>query len=174
MAKLLILGAGGYGRTVAQAMGPAFETVAFLDDRPGPGVLGPCADYAGYVGQYQYAYAAFGDNALRERWLDQLESAGFALPRLVHPMAYVSADAQVEPGAAVLPMACVGAGSTVCRGAIVNFGAVLDHDCTLGPCAHLAPGAIVKAGNQVPAKAKIESGTVLLRPEQESNAWKNC
>ena len=37
------------------------------------------------------------------------------------------------------------------------------HDCVVGACAHLAPGAIVKAGNTVPAQMKIESGTVLER-----------
>ena len=43
--KLLILGAGGYGRTVAEAMGGQFGGVAFLDDGVrGPGVLGVCAD----------------------------------------------------------------------------------------------------------------------------------
>ena len=49
------------------------------------------------------------------------------------------------------------------QGAIVNMGAIADHDCVIGACAHLAPGAIVKAGNTVPAQMKIESGTVLER-----------
>ena len=49
MAKLLILGAGGYGRTLADAMSPGFDAVAFLDDRPGDGVLGPCGDYLLYA-----------------------------------------------------------------------------------------------------------------------------
>ena len=164
--KLLILGAGGFGRTVADAMGPQFDAVAFLDDAPGPGVLGPCGDYLRYAGAYAYAYPAFGNNDLRGAWLNRLEAAGYRLPRLVHPQAFVSASALVEPGAVVLPMACVGAGSLVRRGAIVNFAAVLDHDCALGFCAHLAPGAIVKAGNRVAAMAKIESGTVLMRPGQ--------
>lgn len=166
MAKLLILGAGGYGRTVADAMGGRFEAVAFLDDRPGPGVLGPCGDYLLYAKDYEYAYPAFGGNDLRGAWLGKLEAAGFRLPRLIHPTAWVSPSALVEPGAAVLPLACVGAGSVVRRGAIVNCGAILDHDCTLGFCAHLAPGAIVKAGNRVAAMAKVEAGAVVLRPEQ--------
>ena len=45
----------------------------------------------------------------------------------------------------------------------MNMGAIADHDCVVGACAHLAPGAIVKAGNTVPAQMKIESGTVLER-----------
>ena len=69
----------------------------------------------------------------------------------------------LAPGSVVLAMACVGTASVVEEGAIVNLGAILDHDCTLGACAHLAPGAVVKAGNRVPPQAKIDSGCVLAR-----------
>ena len=89
--------------------------------------------------------------------------AGYSLPALVHPRAYVSPTADIRPGAVVLALAAVGACAVVEQGAIVNMGAIADHDCVIGACAHLAPGAIVKAGNTVPAQMKIESGTVLER-----------
>ena len=162
--KLLLLGAGGYGRTVAEAMGGQFGGVAFLDDGVrGSGVLGVCADYIGLAKTYTYAYPAFGDNQLRGAWLNRLEEAGYILPRLVHPSAYVSPSALVEDGAAVLPLACVGAHTVVRRGAIVNMGAIADHDCSLGFCVHLAPGAVVKAGCLVPPMTKVDSGAVIRR-----------
>lgn len=163
---LLILGAGGYGRTAAeaaQAMG-GFGEIAFLDDGAA-GALGPCAAYAREELQtrFRFAYAAFGANALREEWLARLEAAGYRLPTLIHPRAYVSPSARVAPGAVVLALAAVGARTVLERGAIVNLGAIADHDCVIGACAHLAPGAIVKAGNTVPARGKIESGVVVAR-----------
>lgn len=106
---------------------------------------------------------AFGANALRAAWLEKLAAAGYSLPALVHPRAYVSPTADIRPGAVVLALAAVGACAVVEQGAIVNMGAIADHDCVVGACAHLAPGAIVKAGNTVPAQMKIESGTVLER-----------
>jgi len=169
MDGLLILGAGGFGRTVceaARAMG-AFGETAFLDDAA-PAALGPLARYADAAlrARFAFAYPAFGDNALRGEWLARLEAAGYRLPVLVHPRAWVSETAAVEPGAAVLALAGVGCGSTVRRGAIVNLGALVDHDCVVGVCAHLAPGVVVKAANRVPDFAKLESGTVLLRAQQ--------
>ena len=149
MQKLLILGAGGYGRTVAEAAAGQFET-AFLDDAS-PLALAPCARYAEFVGEYAFAYPAFGDNALRAQWLQKLKAAGFRLPVLRHAQSFVSPSAVLAPG------------SVVEEGAILNLGAILDHDCTLGACAHLAPGAVVKAGNCVPPQAKIDSGCVLGR-----------
>ncbi|MEG1873173.1 MAG: hypothetical protein RR194_03925 [Ruthenibacterium sp.] len=164
MQKLLILGAGGYGRTLcetAQALG-IFEEIAFLDDRA-QGALGVCADYARYAGEYACAYPAFGENALRMAWLSKLATAGYRVPALVHPRAFVSPSATVEDGAVVLANAAVGCGTVLRAGCIVNMGALVDHDCVIGCGAHLAPGVVVKAGNTVADGAKLESGTVLLR-----------
>lgn len=91
MQKLLILGAGGYGRTVAEAAAGQFET-AFLDDAS-PLALAPCARYAEFVGEYAFAYPAFGDNALRAQWLQKLKAAGFRLPVLRHAQSFVSPSA---------------------------------------------------------------------------------
>lgn len=166
MENLIILGAGGYGRTVAEtarALG-VFGRVAFLDDgRTGENILGVCADYTRFTAEFRWAYPAFGANALRAAWLEKLAAAGYGLPALVHPRAYVSPSADIRPGAVVLALAAVGAGAVVERGAVVNMGAIADHDCVVGACAHLAPGAVIKAGNTVPAQMKIESGTVLER-----------
>lgn len=161
MEKLLILGAGGYGRTVAEAVSGRFE-VAFLDDAS-PLAKAPCEKYAQFLNEYAFAYPAFGDNVLRAHWLQRLKAAGFRLPVIRHIQSFVSPSAVLAPGSVVLAMACVGTGSVVEEGAIVNLGAILDHDCVLGACAHLAPGAVVKAGNRVPAQAKIDSGCVLAR-----------
>ena len=158
MENLIILGAGGYGRTAAEtarAMG-VFGRVAFLDDGcTGTDILGPCTDYIRFAGEFRWAYPAFGANALRAAWLEKLAAAGYSLPALVHPRAYVSPTADIRPGAVVLALAAVGACAVVEQGAIVNMGAIADHDCVVGACAHLAPGAIVKAGNTVPAQMNI-------------------
>lgn len=101
MENLIILGAGGYGRTAAEtarAMG-VFGRVAFLDDGcTGTDILGPCTDYIRFAGEFRWAYPAFGANALRAAWLEKLAAAGYSLPALVHPRAYVSPTADIRPG----------------------------------------------------------------------------
>ena len=167
MENLLILGAGGYGRTIketAEAMG-IYGEIAFLDDNA-PAALAPCAAYADYRTKYTCAYPAFGDNTLRAAWLARLAAAGFTVPAILHPRAWVSPSAVVEQGAVVLANAAVGCGARLGKGCILNLGALVDHDCTIGACAHLAPGVIVKAGNTVADGVKLESGTVLLRAGQ--------
>ena len=162
--KLLIIGAGGYGRTVedvAKQLG-GFEKIAFLDDsKTGNGVLGRCEEYAMFCDDDTAAYPAFGNNELRMQWLEVLMEEGILVPTLVHPDAYVSPTATVCAGSVVLPKAVVNTGVTVGMGCIINIGALIDHDSVIENGVHLAPGAIVKAQNRIAALSKIDSGTVV-------------
>lgn len=155
MENLIILGAGGYGRTAAEtarAMG-VFGRVAFLDDGcTGTDILGPCTDYIRFAGEFRWAYPAFGANALRAAWLEKLAAAGYSLPGAGASEGLCQPHGGYPSGAVVLALAAVGACAVVEQGAIVNMGAIADHDCVVGACAHLAPGAIVKAGNTVPRR----------------------
>ena len=165
MKKLLILGAGGYGRTiadVARQLG-CYQKIAFLDDgREGvPGVLGICEDFLQFADEATEMYPAFGSNATRMSWMERLEEHGIRVPTLVHPTAYVSPLATLYAGVTVLPGAVVNTGVTVEQGCIINIGALIDHDSVIEPGCHLAPGAIVKAENRIPAFSKIDSGTVI-------------
>ncbi len=164
MKKLLILGAGGYGRTVADLacqLG-CYASVAFLDDRAsGPDVLGTCSDYLHFSGEDTEMYPAFGNNDARTAWLGRMQEAGIPIPSFVHPTAYVSPRATLGIGVTVLPKAVVNTGTLVEDGCIVNIGAIVDHDVVLEKGSHIAPGAIVKAENRIPAGMKIEAGTVI-------------
>jgi len=165
MKKLLILGAGGYGKTiadVAQQLG-RYDRIAFLDDfKVGmPGVLGVCKEVFAFADENTDVYPAFGNNEVRIAWMHGLLDVGITVPTLVHPDAYVSPSASLGTGVTVLPKAVVNTGVTVKNGCIINIGALIDHDTVLEEGCHLAPGAIVKAENRIPAGSKIDSGTVI-------------
>ena len=164
MKNLLILGAGGYGRTVAdlaRQLG-CYGSIAFLDNwQTGEHILGTCDDYLRFTGEFQELYPAFGNNELRVRWLSRFLSEGISVPTLVHPRAYVSPEVNLGVGVVILPMAVVNTGVTVQDGCIINIGALVDHDCILEEGVHLAPGAIVKAENRIHTGAKIDSGAVI-------------
>ena len=164
MKKLLILGAGGYGRTVyelAQTLG-CYEKIAFLDDRKSEkNVLGGCDEYPMFCDDETAVYPAFGNNEIRMRWLDQLMDEGIPVPAMIHPSAYVSPSAKIGTGTVVLTRAVVSTTTRLGNGCLINIGALVDHDCVLEDGVHLAPGAIVKANNHLPAGLKVESGEVV-------------
>lgn len=168
MKKLLILGAGGYGKTVADLASQlgCYEKIAFLDDgKSGAGILGTCEELFYFCDENTEVYPAFGNNTVRMDWIAVLMEEGIPVPVLVHPTAYVSPRASIAPGTVVLPKAVVNTGVTVERGCIVNIGALIDHDTVIGEGSHLAPGAIVKAENRIPSGSKIDSGRVIENRE---------
>ncbi len=168
MKRLIILGAGGYGKTiadVARQLG-CYDTVAFLDDtKSGGDVLGPCVDCLKYADENTVMYPAFGSNKARMAWMQRLKEAGIPVPSFIHPRAYVSPEAKVGEGTAVLPFAVVNTGVTVGPGCIINIGALIDHDTVIGEGTHLCPGVVVKAENRIAPMSRLESGTIILARE---------
>ena len=165
MRKLLILGAGGYGKTIADVAHQlgCYDKIAFLDDGKAntPGVLGTCGEFLSFDDEATEMYPAFGNNETRMAWIERLMEHGIRVPVLVHPSAYVSPAATLFSGVAVLPKAVVNTGVMVKLGCIINIGALIDHDSVIEEGCHLAPGAIVKAENRIPVGSKIDSGTVI-------------
>jgi len=165
MKKLLILGAGGYGKTIADVARQlnVYDKIAFLDDgKSGPEILGRCEEYILFSGENTDVYPAFGNNEIRMAWLEKLMQKDIPVPTLVHPSAYVSPQAKLGQGTVVLPKAVVNTGVTVESGCIINIGALIDHDCYIEAGVHLCPGVIVKAENRIGAYARLESGEVIL------------
>lgn len=165
--KLIILGAGGYGQTIADVAEQLGYEVSFLDDHADKVMdtlykaIDICANFAQYIGDDTCFYPAFGNNESRVAWLEKLTEAGCNIPTIIHPTAYVSPKAKVLPGTAILPGAIVNTGCIIKSGCIINCGAVVDHGCTLEEGVHICLGAIVKAENHLPRYMKVEAGTVI-------------
>ncbi len=158
--RVLILGAGGHGRAVCEAARDAgFEVAGFLDGRAplpdvlGLPVLGPEAAHDGGP-----LLIALGDNAARLAAAGRL---GAALPVLLHPSVVRARSAELAEGAVVMPRAVLGAQARVGRLALVNTGAIVEHDVELGEGAHIAPGAVLCGGVRIGARALVGAGAVV-------------
>jgi acetyltransferase-like isoleucine patch superfamily enzyme len=64
---------------------------------------------------------------------------------------------------AVLARAVVGPEARIARLALVNTGAIVEHDCDIGEGAHIAPGAVLAGGVRIGAGAMVGAGAV-IRP----------
>jgi sugar O-acyltransferase (sialic acid O-acetyltransferase NeuD family) len=167
--RLLLLGAGGHGRVVADIANAAgWSDVAFLDDRwpllqqnlAWP-VIGVFETFAGSGYRHQAALVTIGDNPSRLRLLRWLQDMDAQIPVLTHPSAVVSRHATLDAGSVVMPNAVVNAGAVLGEGVIVNTGATVDHDCRLADGVHVSPGAHLAGGVVVGEASWIGIGAVI-------------
>lgn len=170
MKRLVIVGAGGHGRSVAEAVLDAgvFQLAGFLDDAaPVLGrvwdwpVLGSTAELASGRQHAEVAIVAIGNNGLREKLHQRLYAAGFELATVVHPRAIVSPRGCVGPGCAIMAGAIIGTGAQLGAGVIVNCGAVVDHDGRVDDFGHLGVHAAMAGGSVLGRGAWMQAGAVL-------------
>lgn len=174
MEKLLVLGAGGFGQVVRELAEELGYEVAFLDDAArGNKVIGRCMDYEALFGSYKKAVAAFGNNRLRLRWVQQLLEAGYEVPALVHPTAWVSPSVSMGDGCIVLQNAVVNTRSQLGKACLINCGAVIDHDNRLEDGVHIGLSAIIKANCCIKPLQKIEAGTVIFSTRRKIDGVDN-
>jgi len=164
--RLIILGAGGYGRTIADlaTQSKKHNEIKFLDDNAnGIDVIGTIKEAVSFVDDDTAFYPAIGNNEFRCKLISDIKSAGGEVVSIIHPTAYVSPTVKIGLGVAILPNASVGTNVILADGCIVNMHSVIDHDTVLEKGVHVAPGAIVKGENRIAAYSKIESGVVVER-----------
>lgn len=165
MNKLVILGFGGFGKTIEDVVlsGKLYDEIIFLDDKAkGNKVVGCCSDFKNFIDEDTFFYPAFGNNNLRIEWINMLICAGAQVATIIHPQSYVSPSAIIETGCAILPNATVNTSSIIKKGCIVNFGAVVDHDCVIEKGVHLCPNCVIKAYNKISPLCKVEAGKIIL------------
>ncbi len=167
MSGLLVLGAGGHGRVIADAASHSYQTIAFLDDSPDScecgrwPVLGPIKDLSSYRNDFTQVTVAVGDNARRLLLIERLIGDGVRIVSIVHPSATVSPNASIGSGSVILAQSAVNIGSRLGLGCIVNTGATIDHDCELGDGVHVSPGAHLAGNVSVGARAWIGIGAAV-------------
>lgn len=162
MKRLLIIGAGGHGKVVAEiAEDLGYEEIAFLDDKNSK-AIGKTFEFEKFKDKYNEAFVGIGNNKLRSKLIQGLQKCGYTVPALIHPSAFVSQSAIIGAGTVVEPKAIVNANSYIAEGVIISIGAIIDHNAEVGKYAHINSGAIVKAGGKVGHFKKLESGEIVL------------
>ncbi len=144
MKDVIIIGASGHGKVVADAVLAAGDRVlGFLDDGCqaqtvlGLPVLGKTKDHVNYP--HAEFLIAIGNNKVRRQIAAQLPGARWHTA--IHPKATVSPFAQVGAGTVIMAGAVVNPGAVIGRHCIVNTTAVVEHDNRIADFVHISVGA---------------------------------
>ena len=160
MKRLVILGSGGYGRTVYDVAEQLGYSTTVLDDSDSEN---PLDSFSHYISDHTEFIPAFGNNEFRLEWLERIEKAGGKPATLIHPSAYISPRAHISEGCVVLPGAIINTGVIIGKGCIINLGATVDHDVIIEDGVHLCVRCIIKGDNRITRCEKIEAGEIIER-----------
>lgn len=156
---LLILGAGEHGHAVKEIArsinNKAFQNISFLDDN-NVEAIGMLKEFQNFTKEFRYAFVAIGNPIIRKEWSCKISEAGFTVPILIHPNAYVSPSANISKGCVVFPGAIVQTNSVLGEGVILSSGAIVDHDATIGSYCHINAGAVISSGTVLENNTKID------------------
>ena len=161
---LLMVGAGGYGRAVAEAalMTPEWQTMHFLDDSFNQGsnseVVGDLDQIEAVAAEYDGVVCAIGSNKIRAAALKRVLGRGVTPTVVIHPGAYVSSSASIGAGTTIMAGAVVGPNAQVGVGCILNANATADHDSVMHDYAHLGVGVAIAGSAILEEGAWLQTG----------------
>jgi UDP-perosamine 4-acetyltransferase len=172
---VIIVGAGGHGRVVADALRAAgFEVLGFTD--PAESLHGALIDGLAVLGgdgvldPYRLSGLELANGIGSVRVPDQrravqegLAKAGWRFATVIHPGATVSPSARLESGVQVMAGAVVQPGAVLGTGSIVNTGAIVEHDCVVGSFCHVASGATLSGSVHLGAECHVGAGAVVIQ-----------
>lgn len=161
---LILFGAGGHGKVVADAAAGSWRVLGFIDDartgeHGGYPILGTQKALEKLKKEGAHCIVSIGDCAARAKVQQMLEDMGFSLATVIHPSAVVSKSARIGAGSAILAQVSVGPDAVLGKGCVVNTCASVDHDCAVGDYTHIAPGAHVAGGVTIGAQTFVGIGS---------------
>lgn len=171
---IVIVGAGGFGREcldIIEALneaGAALTMVGFADDgggdaalleRRGTGCIGAVVAASGVADRY---VIAIGDGAVRARIDRSLTDAGMKALILVHPSATVGSDNRIGPGTILNAGARVTTNITLGRHVQIHANATVGHDAVLDDYASVFPGATISGSVHLGRGVTIGTGANIL------------
>jgi len=168
--RLLVLGAGGHARAVADLAVACGRSIAgFLGARGASAatdLIGSDDDLARLFAERRFdeAIVGVGNTALARRpeLFARLRELGVPTPKLVQPSAVVSPSAAIGLGSVLFPHVVVGANVRVGDNAVIYSASVIEHGCRIGDHAFLAPGVILCGDVCVEAGAFVGAGAVVV------------
>ena len=168
MKQVVIIGAGGHAREVAEILRERSDQVGdlvplgFVVEQNAPAtlnynlpVLGDWSWFNGTNLTELEVICAVGEPSVRKRLAERASENGLSFANAISPRAHVSPGAEIGAGVMIFPHAVISTNVSIGDHSIVNSGATVSHDSKLGRFTTISPGVHV-AGN-----VHIEDGCYL-------------
>lgn len=168
--KLLILGAGGFGQTIAEVaeLLGNWKSISFVDDRWPEQQWAGCYPIVSNIQNLSLikqqdfeAIIAVGNNQIRQKWQQLLLDLSIPLTTIIHPQTVIAPSAKIGQGVSIMAGCVIGTNTIIQDGAILNMGTLLDHDVIIEAFSHLSVGVKVAGGKTITASSFLGIGTII-------------
>ena len=169
MNKIILIGGGGHCKSVIDVIEQEarFE-IAGIIDKPellgskilGYSVIGNDFDLKNLAKKYKNALITVGQikSALvRIKLYNLIIKAGFILPSIVSPNAYISKHSKIGNGTIIMGNVIVNANTSIGDNCIINSKALIEHDCLVSNHCHISTNAVINGGVKIGPKCFIGS-----------------
>ncbi len=158
MKKIIIIGAGGHGKVVFDAIQKlgSFKVVGFVDANLPLGtlvvdqqkVLVNQSNLSAIQNLADCFIVAIGNNKIRQEIFE--EALQYCEPAtIIHPKASIGHTTNIGEGTVILSNVTISSNTTIGKNVIINANTVVDHDCTIGNDVHLKIGTLVGSNSKI-------------------------
>ena len=172
MDKLILIGGGGHCKSVIDVIEQEGRfQIAGIVDKPeligssvlGYPIIGSDSDLVDLVKQFKYAFITIGQinsPMIRIKLFNLAINAGFILPIIVSPRAYISKYSKLEEGSIIMHDALVNSLASIGKNCIINSKALIEHDSTIESFCHISTNAVINGGVTVGQGSFVGSGAI--------------
>lgn len=171
--KLLIFGASGHGKVIAElVINNGSKIAAMIDDAPKAtsfghipiihtrSILQPQPDVTLII--------AIGNNTIRKKVC--LKFSEYDFFTVVHKNATISPSVSIGLGTVVMLQAIINADAIIGNHVIINTGALIEHDCIIEDFVHISPNVTLSGNVSVGQGTHIGSGAIVI-PGVKIGQW---
>lgn len=177
MKQVVIIGAGGHGREVAEILRHAsevdgtLEALGFVDDDPHR--QGQVIDELPVLGTWKWfeqvdrdqigVICAVGTPHICRMLVQRARSLQLSFVNIISPLAHISSRATIGQGVAVFPNTVINTGASLGNYSILNLGATVSHDSKVGAYCNINPGARLAGNVTIGEGCYIGMGTNVIQ-----------
>lgn len=155
---MILYGASGHGKVVA-----SFSTDVhfFFDDNNGIELFAgkKVHLYSSSISKNELIVITIGDNRIRK---NLAENITHKFGTVIAPSSEIDTSVIIEEGSQILHGVIIQCSATIGKHTIVNTGASVDHDCTIGDFCHIAPQVTLCGNVEVGEGTLVGAGSTVI------------
>ena len=192
MNRLVIIGAGGHGKVIADnAIKNGYTDICFVDDKAtgacmGFPIIGSCNNLEMLNDGSTDFIIGIGNNTTRKLIAEKYNVKWVSI---IHPSAQIAVNVTIREGTVVMAGAVVNVCTSIGKHCIINTCAVIEHDNVIENYVHVSPnaalggtvrigalthvgiGATVKNNTEICSDCTIGAGAVVVKNIKEPGTY---